>query len=115
MKYISNVIVFFIFFIFSCATNSVTNKEITNVMDKQTISEYMDKGYELGVVKYLESSSCGYIIEIKSKYPKKIFPIELEDTFKKSGLKVICKYSSLRRMSNCPNTIPVDVIDIKIY
>lgn len=94
----------------STTTETTTN---TETMDPQKL---MAEGYLLGTIVYSDKEGdCPYTIQMPGDKMEFYYldPINLEETYKKDGLKVWIKFNGLRRMNRCDRATPAEIIDIK--
>lgn len=75
----------------------------------------MADGFTLGtVVASTVEGDCPYVISSEIDGNKVLYdPINLDDTYKKDGMKVWYKYNGLRMMNRCEKANPVSLSEIQ--
>ncbi|MCZ4317584.1 hypothetical protein O4H26_01140 [Aequorivita viscosa] len=119
------ILVFFSAIILSCGstekqTQSATTSETTTTTEtSETVDpqKMIAEGYTLGTIIYSEKEGdCPYTIQMPGDKMEFFYldPINLEEVYKKDGLKVWVKFTGLRRMNRCDRATPAEINDIKI-
>ncbi len=123
---------FFSAFVLSCGTaeqktqttssSDTTNTETTSTTETSSNTESMDPkkmmaaGYLQGTIVYSDKEGdCPYTIQMPGDKMEFYYldPINLEEKYKKDGLKVWIKFNGLRRMNRCDKATPAQITEIK--
>jgi maltose-binding protein MalE len=94
-------------------SETTTTTETTETVDPQKM---IAEGYLLGTIVYSDKEGdCPYTIQMPGDKMEFYYldPINLDEAYKKDGLKVWVKYTGLRRMNRCDKATPAEINDIK--
>ncbi len=97
-------------------TTSSETTSTTSTTETMDPKKMMAAGYLLGTIVYSDKEGdCPYTIQMPGDKMEFYYldPINLEETYKKDGLKVWIKFAGLRRMNRCDKATPAEIIDIK--
>lgn len=99
----------------SCNSNKATSdSENSNIKTSMTETEMLNAGFQSGtIVASKADGDCPYVIKTDGKESVMYDPINIEDTFKKDGMKVWFTFRGLRMMNRCTKANPVELVDIK--
>lgn len=98
----------FVMLAFSCNTNKSVSGE-----NRDISSEKMEEaGFQkVELVVSDTEGDCPYTLQIKGQETL-LDPINLEDTYKKSGISLWVKYRPLRMPNRCEKANPVEIMEI---
>lgn len=100
----------------SCSSTKTTTE---NVVQKETAAmdtqKMIENGYIKGtIVASSEENDCPFVIEVSGRQDNYYLdPINLDETFKKDGVKVWFTYNGLKMMNRCEKASPISINDIQ--
>lgn len=99
----------------SCSqTKSASATASSSTTEVSSSEDMLAQGYIMGVIKTgATDGGCEYTIDTK-KFNYHLDPTNLDDAFKKDGLKVWFTHRGLRMMNRCPEATPIEVIEMKV-
>lgn len=101
----------------SCNSGSkVTEEDQNDTKKAEMMAEKMqEEGFYSGTIVFSDvEGDCTYTIDLDSDdYTYLLDPINLEENYKKAGMKIWLKFSGLRMASRCANANPVSIIEIQ--
>ena len=102
----------------SCVLNQdkvESETQISSKSSKLVKDALLKDGYELGIVKILDNSSCSFIIYNESSQAQ-LDPVNFNVSeyteFKKNNLKIFFRYKPLRMMNRCNDAAPIELISV---
>jgi hypothetical protein len=104
--------------IVSCNSSAKTTEENANDNTSEMKVEAMkmkEAGYTSGTIVYSdEEGDCPYTIQVDGEDNDYMFdPINLDESYKKDGMKIWFKYGGLRMMNRCVKANPVNILEIQ--
>ncbi|WP_151672928.1 hypothetical protein [Patiriisocius marinus] len=103
-----------------CLTVSCNSKkassdsEISNMKTTMTDTEMMDAGFLAGtIVASKADGDCPFVIKTDGKESVMYDPINIEDAYKKDGMKVWFTFRGLRMMNRCTKANPVELVEMR--
>ena len=112
---ITFLVIAFSSFTSCCSTkkNSVVSENNSNVETQNMTKKMIQEGYSKGTVLYSDKESdCEYVLVLEDGSTM-FDPINLDNAFKKDGMKVWFTFFPLRRMNRCDKASPVNLNDIQ--
>lgn len=102
----------------SCCTSGKTTKNETKTGSSELMSnskKMIADGFTLGtIVASTKEGDCPYVISSEIDGNKVMYdPINLDEMYKKDGMKVWYKYNGLRMMNRCEKANPVSLEDMQ--
>lgn len=118
MKILKTSLVFLILIATSCCTSSKTSKNETKNESQEMMAnskKMMAAGFTMGtIVASTKTGDCPYVISSEIGGNKVLYdPINLDEMYKKDGMKVWYKYNGLRMMNRCDKANPVNVSEVQ--
>ncbi len=107
-----------VFFLAQCdatKNTSDTTKEENQMTVNATAKKMMEEGFKAGTIVYSEvENDCPYTIQIENEDPSYFLdPVNLEEAYKKDGMKIWVQYAGMRMMNRCEKANPVNVVAIQ--
>lgn len=107
--------IYIIFILISCKTNKIdTNTKNTKTAENDTIvqlKETFPNEKEAEIVDMTGLDGCNFMIKLKDG--SRLEPINLEEIFKKNGLKVVVSYELYNGMSVCMAGKMIQITNIR--
>lgn len=101
----------------SCnSTAKVTEDEMGDKEKSEMIAREMkEAGFYSGTIVYSDvEGDCPYTIDVDSDdYKYLLDPINLEENYKKDGMKIWFKFAGLKMMNRCEKANPINILEIK--
>ncbi len=118
MKILKTTFVLLILMATSCCTSSKTTKgDMKNDTNASMADskKMMEAGFIMGtVVASAAEGDCPYVISSEIDGSKVMYdPINIEEMYKKDGMKVWYKYNGLRMMNRCEKANPVSITEMQ--
>ncbi|MGJ8665555.1 MAG: hypothetical protein ACSHW7_04255 [Patiriisocius sp.] len=103
----------------ACCTSKKTATDAANGDEKsQTImtdAKMMKAGFKQGtIVASTAEGDCPYVIEMAGEDSYFLDPINLEESYKKDGMKIWFTFNGLRMMNRCEKANPVSIEKIEV-
>ncbi|MDC7995175.1 hypothetical protein [Altibacter sp. HG106] len=107
-----------VFFLAQCdATKNTSEAPKSNdaMTENATAKKMMEEGFKAGTIVYSQAEEdCPYTIQIENDEPSYFLdPVNLEESYKKDGMKVWVQYAGMRMMNRCEKANPVNVVAIQ--
>ncbi len=104
--------------ILSCNSSAKTTEENVTENTSEMKMEAMkmkEAGFMSGTIVYSETEGdCPYTIDVDSDDYKYMFdPINLDESYKKDGMKIWFKFGGLRMANRCVKANPVNILEIQ--
>ena len=99
----------------SCKSTDTNENKTQQMVEEKASDEAVSipEGYVEGVIVHnKDENDCEYTIT--TTQGAKFDPINLEDTYKKEGIKVIFKFAGLRMPNRCLIANPIRIEDIRV-
>ena len=118
MKLLKTSFLLLILIATSCCTSSKTSKNDKNTESSELMAnskKMMADGFTMGtIVASKTEGDCPYVISSEIDGNKVLYdPINLDDTYKKDGMKIWYKFNGLRMMNRCDKANPVNVSEVQ--
>ncbi len=116
MKLLKTVFVVALVCLSSCCTSKKATSENSteNLKTTMTDSDMLKAGFKSGtIVASTVDGDCPFVIKTDEKESVMFDPINIEDTYKKDGMKVWFTFRGLRMMNRCDKANPVELIEMK--
>jgi type III secretory pathway component EscV len=118
MTLLKSLVFLFALSIISCCSTTKTVKEAENGATTNTVSmdtkKMMASGYEKATtVASSLTGDCPFTLQIEGDNSYLLDPINLEEDYKKDGMKLWVKYTPLRMMNRCDKANPVNIVEIQ--
>jgi hypothetical protein len=115
MKFLSYAAIMVLFVITSCCSASKTKTDNTMTENTAEYKTMVEDGFTLGtIVASKVEGDCPFVIASEIDGNEVMYdPINLDDSYKKGGMKVWYKYNPLRMMNRCEKANPVSIADIQ--
>lgn len=118
MKILKTSLVLLVLVATSCCTSSKTSKSETKTETNEMMAnskKMMADGFTMGtIIASTKEGDCPYVISSEIDGNAVMYdPINLEEMYKKDGVKVWYKYNGLRMMNRCEKANPVNISEIQ--
>lgn len=116
MKLIKTCIVILCISLTACCSSKKTSSDndTSNMKASMTDTEMMEAGFQSGtIVASTKDGDCPYVIKKDGSESVLFDPINIEDSYKKDGMKVWFSYRPLRMMNRCTKANPVELEEMK--
>jgi len=98
----------------SCSAKKATSETANTNAEKERAEEIIKEGYIQAAIEDKTTSGCGFVIK-NITTEEYLLPNNLEDQYKKEGLKVWLKYRQIRpAQGSCTIGNPTTIEEIKI-
>ena len=98
----------------SCCTSNKTTGDAA-MKDSMETKKMVEAGFMMGtIVASTAENDCPYVISSEVDGTAVMYdPTNLEESYKKDGMKIWYKYQPLRMMNRCDKANPVSITEIK--
>jgi hypothetical protein len=100
----------------ACCTSKKSTTDTNSINQEATMSaeKMLEEGYKSGTITYSDKENdCDYTIKLDGEYVLYYDAINLDDAYKKDGMKIWFTFNGLRMPNRCEKANPIQIYKIQ--